>query len=167
MPHQEPLVEVVTVTQQECCVRTILRIVSYGTLGRLLPPLMPSALVALESPARSFFELHRLLPADDQASDQLAYETYGAVALLPEIGKRYILRLWWSQDQLDIVRDHNTDWILQPYPYTDPGTHNHCLLTWEAIAVNSDNPIAYHSRYGWITIAAYEEYIVQNIRRLW
>lgn len=64
------------------------------------------------------------------------------------------------------MHDHNTDWTLQPYPYTDPGTHHHCLLTWETIALDSDNPIAYHSHYGWLTVAAYEEYIVQDIRRL-
>jgi hypothetical protein len=166
MPYQEPVIEVMMITQLADRVRTILRIISYGTPGRLSPPLIPGALVAHQSPEEGFFELHRLLARDDGATDQLIYETYGTPTLLPEVGTRYILRIWWGQNQLDTVRDRNAEWILQPYPWSEPGTHNHCLLTWETIAVDSDNPIAYHSHHGWLTIAAYEEFIVRDTRRL-
>ncbi len=163
MPYQEPVAGVVATEDRGDSVQTDLRIISFGTPGWLHPPLTPASLVALDEPEREVFQLHRLRR---QSGDRLSYLSYEVQSPLPEIGAPYILRLWWDQSQLDIVLDRNTHWIRQPYPHLDPGSHDHCQLTWATIAANAEHSEGYHSHHGWLSVEAYERYIVHDILRL-
>lgn len=162
MSYHEPVVEVIGAVQRGDTVRTSLSVVTRGSLTRLSPPLAPASLVTLDDPTRSLFDLHRAIASDSG----LSYETYDTQHQLPTIGRQYLLRFWWDQRGLDAVIDRDATWVRQPYPAGAPGTHDHCLLTWETIAAHSEHPVAYRSHHGWLTDDAYEQYIAQDVLRL-
>jgi hypothetical protein len=129
------------------------------------PPLAPGGLwdPADENRAGNMvLELHKLV---DQSDSTLVFETYEHAGPLPEPGRRYIFGSWWTPMQLDAVLDRQAGWVRERSP--DGDDHEHCLLTWETIA--ADGPYqreGYHSDHGWITVAAYETYIEQDLLRL-
>ncbi|HEX6122138.1 MAG TPA: hypothetical protein VFY89_03205, partial [Ktedonobacterales bacterium] len=93
------------------------------------------------------------------------FETYDHAGPLPEPGRPYIFGAWWTSDALDAVLDRQAVWMRERYP--DDGTHEHCLLTWETIAAYDPyQREGYRSEHGWITVAAYETYIEQDLLRL-
>lgn len=65
---------------------------------------------------------------------------------------------------MDTVRDVTAECELQNYPDND--NHDHCLLTWETIAAYTDHKEGYRSSDGWITVAAYREFIEKDALRL-
>ncbi|CAA9566414.1 MAG: hypothetical protein AVDCRST_MAG88-1933 [uncultured Thermomicrobiales bacterium] len=156
MRYQEPLATTVAADRRGDTARIVLHAERVPS-----PPIAPAALYDQDNPAREIFPLHKLA---GQSGDHLTFEAYEVVAALPPIGARFILRSWWTADALAAVIDRAAVWVRQAYP--DNGDHDHCLLTWEPIAADATCSEGYRSRHGWITTAAYEQYIQRDVLRL-
>lgn len=66
--------------------------------------------------------------------------------------------------QLDAVRDRSRVWSHEHYP--DNGDHDHCLVTWTRIEAQGSHPDGYRSGCDWLTVNAYQTYIVQDLLRI-
>lgn len=100
-------------------------------------------------------EVHKLV---EERNGTVVTETYDWQGPLPEVGRVYGLGEWFTRDQLDALLDLDAVWTFETYP--DNGDHDHCLVTWTTIAAYGDfERMGYRSAHGWITVAAYEEYI--------
>ena len=61
--------------------------------------------------------------------------------------------------------DIDAVWIRKEYP--DDGTHEHCIFTWETMSAYSGVSTGWWSQeHGWVTDAAYENHIKNDIYRL-
>ena len=133
------------------------RLADTSYLGR---PIAPADLRETE-PYRLVFPFHQLVAREGCV---LVFETYAAVEALPVVGSSHSFGSWLSRAAFDALLDLSAVWSLADYP--DDGDHDHCLFSWEAISSYGDHPRAYHSDHGWVTIAAYREYIEDDILRI-
>lgn len=156
MAYQEPLATVLAIDKTDDVVRIELRIDRVPA-----PPIAPAGLYDPAEAGREIFPLHRLT---EQLEDRLVFESYETAALLPPVGSSFILQSWWLPGALDAVLDMEAEWELEVYP--DNGEHEHCLLTYERIAAYADCQKGYRSHHGWVTPAAYEQYIRRDVLRL-
>ena len=124
-------------------------------------PIAPAALYVDPKSGNEQFQLHRLFAVSDNT---LTFETFNSTHSLPPVGDTYSFRSWWVKRAMDAALDTATTWRREQYP--DDGTHQHCLFTWAAIEAKSENPVAYHSKYGWVTVRAYENFIRDDIYRI-
>jgi hypothetical protein len=123
-------------------------------------PVAPADLRQLDTCA-SVFPLHQLV---GRTGPRLVFETYQPELALPQVGTTYEFCSWWVPQAMDAVRDPSAAWQRLAYP--DNGDHDHCLLTWEAIASYAEHKEGYCSVHGWITVAAYREFIEQDKLRV-
>jgi hypothetical protein len=138
-------------------VRTILEIQT--PVPRATFPASPTAATSRQSPP---FEFHKVVEEGDAV---VTVETYDWNGPIPEVGEQIILQSWWDPVQLEAVLDLDAIWSYESYP--DNGDHDHCLLTWTTIAAYGDfERMGYRSKHGWITVAAYQEYIKEDRLRL-
>ena len=122
------------------------------------PPIAPAALYVDPRSGNEQFQLHRLVKIADNV---LEFQTFSSTHELPQVGDDFSFRSWWVKHAMEACLDTETKWIREEYP--DNGGHEHCLFTWEAIEANSKNSEGYHSKYGWITVKAYENFIRDDI----
>lgn len=121
--------------------------------GRVSPPLFPASLLRAEGDEA--LHLDRLI--SEEGDEAFVFETFAAPDELPVAGATYIFRPWWTPDALELVTDTTRQWVREQYP--DNGGHDHCPLTWETIAANAGDGMAYRSGNDWISTTAYEKYI--------
>jgi hypothetical protein len=127
-------------------------------------PIAPADLRFAE-PFQVVFPLHQLI---DRDGSRLVFETYEPQLSLPTRGESFTFCSWFLPEALNAVRDELVHWDLLDYP--DDGDHDHCLLTSTTIAAYADQKRGYHSSYGWVTVAAWQEYVerdVLRVRRAW
>jgi hypothetical protein len=128
-------------------------------------PIAPGDLRFAE-PFQLVFPLHQLIDRDGL---RLVFETYEPQLPLPTPGESFTFCSWFLPAALNALRDRSVHWDLRDYP--DNGDHDHCLLTSATLAAYADyQKRGYHSSYGWVTVAAYQEYIerdVLRVRRAW
>jgi hypothetical protein len=153
---QEPIAEILSASQ----FGEIATVVLHATCSPS-PPIVPAGLYERTDPSKEIFQLHKLIGQD---GNRLTFETYAPSHRLPPAGMQLILRSWWLPEALEAVVDYEAEWTLKTYP--DDGDHNHCLLTGATISAHSDHSQGYHSKYGWITLEAYQKYIQQDSLRL-
>ncbi len=123
-------------------------------------PIAPAGLYSLEQPDNLIYPLHRLVL---DKGHTLTFETYDQNYQLPMKGK-YIFRSWWIPKALAAVRDIDAVWVERVMPERE---HDHCLLSYDKIGEGGETNKGYfNKKYGWITVAAYEEYIVNDRLRL-
>jgi hypothetical protein len=108
----------------------------------------------------SVWHVHQLI---DRRGTRLVFETYATQVQLPPIGSLFDFCSWWLPDAMDAVRDTSVTWELVTSP---DDSCNRCLLTYETIAVGFDHDVAYRSKYGWITVDAYREFIERDALRV-
>ncbi len=148
--------------QRDADTSTVRLRVSFAPGVAVNPPLMPAGLYDTADPAREIFQLHKLVA---EIGDTLTYETYNQNAPLPLAGCRHIFRFWWFAWQLEAVLDTQTFWVRRCYP--ENGDHEHCLLTWKTISARDEHSEGYYSEaHGWITVEAYETYILKDLLRI-
>jgi hypothetical protein len=124
-------------------------------------PLAPAGLYSTSNISEERFQLHKFIQKE---KNQYHFETYQSAMSLPSPGGIYWFRAWWDRETVKAALDITIVWNREYYP--DNGDHDHCLFTWERIAAHSENRIGYHSRYGWITVEAYNKIIRDDIYRL-
>jgi hypothetical protein len=127
-------------------------------------PIAPADLWLAE-PSQLVFPLHQLI---DRDGSRLVFETYEPQLSLPAPGESFTFCSRFKPEALNALRDRLVHWDLLDFP--DNGDHDHCLLTWATMAAYADQKRGYHSSYGWVTEAAYQEYIerdVLRVRRAW
>jgi hypothetical protein len=107
------------------------------------------------------FEFHQLI---EREGTRLVFETYLTMQPLPAVGGKYSFCSWWDHWAMDAVLDLSTNWQRLKYP--DDGNHEHCLLSCETISSYTGQSEGYHSQHGWITLAAYAEYIERDRLRI-
>ncbi|MFT3996870.1 MAG: hypothetical protein QM667_05645 [Asticcacaulis sp.] len=125
-------------------------------------PLAPCALdMALYN--NPFCDLHRVI---EKVGRRVVFERFDSLdSRVPEIGKTYFYRGYWTPEFLDAAMDTDSEWALKDYP--DNGDHDHSLFTWETIAAYADHKQGYfNERYGWVTIEAYTQFIQGDLYRL-
>lgn len=123
-------------------------------------PVAPAGLYSIEQPANLIYPLHRLII---EKKDLLVFETYDQNYELPTKGE-YVFRSWWILKALEAVCDTDTVWVKKIIP---EGEHEHCLLSYEKIGEGGETNEGYFSKkYGWITVDAYNKYILNDILRL-
>ena len=160
MKYVEPLVQIVSSYQEHGITRLSLQLLRTG--AEFSGPFAPASLHDPENPSNFVIELHRCIHHDETT---LVYDSYTAGITVPLEKEQFVLRLWWTQDQMDIVTDTAIKWTLLKYP--DDRDHDHCELTWETIAAYGEyQHEGYHSDYGWITVDAYHKYIENDIPRI-
>ena len=108
-------------------------------------------------PHKLVFPFHQLVGRENK---QLIFETYHPKLSIPVTGNTYTFCSWWTRWAMNAVLDKSMKWELQDYPNKG---HDHCLLTWETIAAYANERRGYHSSHGWITVAAYQKFIMQDI----
>jgi hypothetical protein len=126
----------------------------------LVYPIAPADL-RISSPFRTIWEFHQLILRDGL---RLVFETYNNNYPLPRQGATYNFCSWWSPGAMDAVRDSNAVWERVAYPKIE--SHDHCLLTWESISANGPVKEGYRSSHGWVTVEAYEKYILKDAIRV-
>jgi len=156
MAYTEPVAEVISVRQEGDVATVALKI-----CRQLHAPIAPAGLYDQLNPAREIFQLHKLI---EESKRKIIFETYNSDKLLPAVGEKFIFRSWWILDALEAVQDTKVKWVRKPYP--DNGGHDHCMLTWADISTDAENREGYHSKYGWITVEAYDKFIKQDVLRL-
>jgi len=124
-------------------------------------PIAPAALYIDPASGNERFQLHRVVDISDH---DLTFETFKSSHEVPKVGEVYSFRSWWVKHAMEAALDTKMEWQREVYP--DDGTHEHCLFTWAAIEPRSQNPEGYHSKYGWITVKAYEDFIRDDIYRI-
>ena len=162
-PYHLPTATVVEATQRGD-VATVTLQFEAEQQNYLRYPIAPADL-RYELTHRLRFPLHQLVMRDGL---RLVFETYAPPLPLPTSGGAFTFCSWFAPEALNAVRDVSARWELLDYP--DNGHHDHCLLTWETISAYTGDHQGYRSHHGWITVAAYEEYIerdVLHIRRAW
>jgi hypothetical protein len=121
-------------------------------------PLAPASIWRLETPADKVIDLHQLEKLEDAIA---VFETFGANDVPPTPGdRRFSFFSWWTPAQFEAAADPGLEWHLREYDESD---HEHCLLTWERINRGDE---AFSSAAGWVTPAAFEKYIRDDVLRL-
>ena len=156
MTYEEPTAKVIQLSRDNDVVTVVLEISSL-----LSEPLAPGGLYVTHKTEQEVIQLHKLKAADGNV---LTFENYDHVGELPSVGTDYIFRVWWTPNQLEAVTDTSRKWSYEKYP--DNEDHDHCLLTWEAIAADAEHKAGYRCGKDWITEQAYETYIVGDKLRL-
>ncbi|NOS81472.1 MAG: hypothetical protein E8D46_06355 [Nitrospira sp.] len=156
MTYVEPKGEIVAVSQEgdvsHVCVR----------FDRMdLGPIAPAGLYVDPKTGNERFQLHKLARNDGEL---FYFETYNSTHPLPMPGEVYSYRGWWLAEAMEAALDTKAEWVREKYP--DNNDHEHCLFTWETITANSEISEGYRSKYGWITVNAYEKFIREDIYRL-
>lgn len=159
MAYEEPVVKVLSANRQGDVVYLRLKVIDRNSWPS--SPLAPAGLYQIDNPEQEHFQLHRFISQD---ADTLSYKTYDQTSPLPRVGQRALFRVWWTEWQLKLVLDQDREWVRRAYP--DNGEHDHCALTWETIAAYSDHSEGYESEGDWITVEAYEVFILQDRLRL-
>ena len=156
MAYAEPIIEVVEASRDGDVTTTRLRLVAGGLPSE---PLVPAGLYAEDRDDERLFELHTL--SRWEPGGTLVFESYGEPAESVRPGARAVFRSRWTRESWWAVTDRNLDWTPLPYDGPDQG---HCLLTWETI---SRGEVAYRSSRGdWVTVAAFERYIRDDVLRI-
>lgn len=162
MPYVKgcPPAKLVAVETRDGVTRVVLTILDMDYLPG--PPLAPGELRDPDDQYRVVLPLHKLVK---QTGSTLVFETYNHAGPLPKPGQQFSFGSLWEPTALDAVLDRQAVWVRERYP--DDGTHEHCLLTWETLAAYGPyQREGYRSEHGWITVAAYETYIEQDLLRL-
>ena len=114
-----------------------------------------------DNPFRRVFPFHQLV---GRMGPRLEFETYNVDLALPTVGGVLSFCSWWTRQGIDAVRDLNARWELRDYP--DNGDHDHCLLTFETLSAYQGERQGYVSQHGWVTVAAYHEFIASDATRI-
>lgn len=154
--YHEPRVTIVAIEQTQHAIQCVIHVTHVPP-----PPLAPASLHAVHAPHELVVEFHAVLA---HTQHDITFETYRVPPTLPALGQSYILRTWWTDEQLAVVTDTARHWVRAAYPNT--GDHDHCVLTWERIAADTDQWEGYQSEGEWITIDAYNTYIRDDLLRL-
>jgi hypothetical protein len=152
MAYTEPTADLVDVSQVGDVTTTRLRV--WGELGE---PLAPAGLYAGPQADGEVWQLHKLVEREPDGF--LLFETY-CLGPPPRPGEVFVFRSWWHPDQLAVAADLGLAWRGERYA---EGDHGHCLLTWATIWPGDD---AYRSTAGWLSTAAYERFIRDDLLRL-
>ena len=147
----------------------ILRAREDGPISRLdvrfdrmdIGPVAPAGLYVDPNSGQESFQLHKVVGQDGLV---FHFETYHSTHSLPSVGRLFAYRGWWTQDAMNAVLDTNAKWEHRTYP--DDGTHEHCLITCEAIGSEYARAGWWSSAHGWIAEAAHRQFIVEDIYRL-
>jgi hypothetical protein len=108
----------------------------------------------------SVWQFHQLV---DRKGGWLVFETYRTQLQLPQVGSIFDFCSWWLPEAMDAVRDTSVIWEMAT---SQDDSCNRCLLTYETIAVGFDHGKAYRSKFGWITVDAYREFIERDVLRV-
>lgn len=123
-------------------------------------PIAPGDL-RISDPFQTIWEFHQLIARDGPI---LTFETYETNFSMPLINHVYDFCSWWLGTTMDAVRDMGAVWNRMPYP--DNGSHDFCPITYENISAQGPLTEAYKSNHGWISVEAYEKYILQDALRV-
>jgi hypothetical protein len=107
------------------------------------------------------FPFHQLV-AREKA--RLTFETYETQYVHPNVNAEYEFLSNWLPDAMDAVRDLDTNWVYGVYP--DNNDHDHCLLTYMTISAKNNHKSGYCSKYGWVTVKAYKDFIEKDQLRV-
>ena len=156
MAYAEPIVQVVDTSQTGDVTTTRVRLVAGGLPSE---PIVPAGLYTEDRDDERVFELHTV--ARWEPGGTIVFESYGEDDAPALSGKRVIFRPRWTRESWRAVTDRQLEWHRVAY---DDGHSEHCLLTWETIARGE---IAYCSSRGdWVTAAAYDCYIRDDVLRV-
>ena len=153
-PYNLPSATVVNVVVADDVVTTMIEISDESYLGY---PIAPGDLRRPKS-HEQLWELHQLIGRD---GSHLVFETYRPTQTAPKPGEAYIFCSWWIPDAMNAVRDLSATWERLPYL----GRHDcvWCPLTYEDMGQLGEG---YRSVHGWITIAAYRQFIEEDRLRI-
>jgi len=155
--YELPSATIISASQATDVITVAARISRAGYLNR---PIAPADLRETD-PFRLIFPFHQLIGREGPV---LVFETYSSAQPMPKVGSSYTFCAWLLPEAFNALLDHSAVWVLSDYP--DDGDHEHCLFSSEAISAYSLNSRAYHSDHGWITVAAYNDYIVNDFLRI-
>jgi hypothetical protein len=106
----------------------------------------------------SLWHLHQLIARE---GPHLVFESYQQTFTPLQLGGPYEFCSWWLPEALDAVRDLSATW--ERLPYLNRDYCERCLLTYETMDEQGEG---YRSSYGWITVAAYHEFIEEDRLRV-
>ena len=125
-------------------------------------PIAPGALYEAENSSCEVFQLHKLVDrVTYREHDRLTFETYGTTGPLPDAGKKYELRSWWSEEAMRALLDPEAGWEQAMFEGDDDDER--CLFTWEPM---HNFRSGYRSKYGWVTADAYQRFVVDDILQM-
>lgn len=113
----------------------------------------PASLMVNAESDEEICEVHRFI---GDSGDQCIFRTYN-IRNLPVINSRIYFRSWWTDHEIDLIKNLTLNWVLVEYPSN--GDHDHCPLTWKKISAKGPEKFGYLAKSNWISIEAYERFI--------
>jgi hypothetical protein len=128
----------------------------FSTYG---PPLAPAGLYDVETQRAEALQLHKLIRSEANTHIFRTYRTQTPTDAL--LGRSFVFRPWWTSKSFALVAEPSTEWRYSVYP--NDGTHAHCELTYLGIGADEDDKDGYFLGELWVTRAAYQQYIRDDI----
>jgi hypothetical protein len=178
---ESPNAELVSVDARDGGLKLTVRI-----NGVLAPPVSPASLFDVNDRS-AFVELHRLVALDHGLA---TFESDKVVVATLDVGNRYLVRSWWTSDQLELARDLNRVWteiqfrsapalayvrdrqtiLGRATEGAPPGAvlvpqgweHEHCALCWATISETLGNELAYVSGNNWLCSECHHRYLISG-----
>ncbi len=127
--------------------------------ARLSEPIAPAGLYWEDEPAREALPLHKHVAADlDEGT--LTFQTHGFDAR-EQLGDWYVLRSWWTPDQLVLAGDTRVAWSRERVP--EGSDEVPCALSWEILVAGDEG---YRAGNTWLTVETYERIIRDDLLRI-
>lgn len=163
MAYQEPEIEILSATQTSDAATVTLRFVDWPMYvkraDQALYPLAPAGLYCPPKMGDAIFELHHLIMRQGSV---LEFTTFNPNQPLPAAGDLLRFRSWWTYPAMEAVLDRSAKWVERKLP--QDLDHEHCLLFWDTIYPG--DTAHWNEDHGWITSAAYRDYIERDILRV-